>query len=97
EDRKLVVSVDGSVVVASHVGHKGVLGHHELLHAGLPFSGRHARFFGDLLRGGQVLFHQQRRDGEHVAVVVETVAGVVAGELIGGVNVDAEQVTYGVV
>ena len=45
-----------------------------------------------LFRRGEVFFHQHRRDGEHVADVVEPVAGIVDGELIGGADRDSQQV-----
>ena len=45
-----------------------------------------------LVGGGDVFLHQQRRDREHVADVVEAVAGVVGGEDVLGVEFHAEQV-----
>ncbi len=58
---------------------------------GLP--GRVDDFFG----GGEVLFHEDRRHGEHVADVVEAVADVVGGEVVGRVEGDADEVADGVV
>lgn len=50
----------------------------------------------DLLGCSQVLLHQQRREREHVADVVEPVAHVVGGEIGGGVELDPQQVADGV-
>ena len=55
------------------------------------------RKLGNRLRRLHVLFHQQRRDRQHVAVVVEAVSRVVHGELIGRPRRHAEQVADGVV
>ena len=51
----------------------------------------------DLPGGGQVLFHQDGRERKHVADVVETVAGVIGGEIRGGLEVHTHQVANGVV
>ena len=51
----------------------------------------------DLVGRGHVLFEQDRLEGEHVADVVETVADVVGGELLGGLEVHAAEVADGVV
>ena len=48
------------------------------------------------LGGFHVLLHQDGRDGQHVADVVEAVAGVVGGEIFFGAELDAEQVADGV-
>ena len=57
---------------------------------------RHDGLGGDLLGGIQVFLHQQRREREHVADVVEPVAHVVGGEIGGGVELDAQQVANGI-
>ncbi len=51
----------------------------------------------DFFGGGEVLFHEDRRHGEHVADVVEAVADVVGGEVVGRVEGDADEVADGVV
>ena len=51
----------------------------------------------DFLGGGEVLFHQDGREREDVADVVEAVAGVVGGEIGGGLEVDGEEIADGVV
>ena len=55
------------------------------------------RLVEDLLGGGEVLLGQQRRHRQHVADVVEAVAGVVGGEIVGRLEVDADQVADRVV
>src|SRR5205807_1539305 len=49
------------------------------------------------LGGGEVLLHQERRHGEDVADVVEAVADVVGGEVVGGLEIDGQEVADGVV
>ncbi len=46
----------------------------------------------DRVGRAQVLFEQQRRNRQHVAVIVEPIAGVIRWELVGRVVVHAEQV-----
>jgi hypothetical protein len=62
-----------------------------------PVLRRHDRRLGDLLGGDQVLVHQQRRDRQNIADVVEAVADVVGREVVGGPQVEAREVTDGVV
>jgi hypothetical protein len=50
--------------------------------------GRHG-LFNNSLRSPQILFHQERRDTQHVADVIEPVAGIVCREFIGGIEVDS--------
>ena len=50
------------------------------------------RPFGDLLGGIEVLFHQDRREGQHVPDVVEAVSDVVRREIVGRAEVDADEV-----
>ena len=45
--------------------------------AGLPFD----PFFRQVLRRGKIMFHQQRRQGDHVGQIVETVGDIVRGKL----------------
>ena len=49
----------------------------------------------DRVRGGEIALHQQGRDGEDVADVVEAVTDVVLGKLA-GVEVHADQIANGV-
>src|SRR5262249_47336593 len=51
---------------------------------------------GDAFGGGEVSLHEHRRYGEHVADVVEAVAGIVGGEIFLGAELHAEQVANGV-
>src|SRR5262249_9703210 len=51
----------------------------------------------DALGGGEVLLHEQRRQRQHVGDVVEAVADVVGGEVLGGVEIYADEVADGVV
>ena len=51
----------------------------------------------DALGGGQVALQEQRRQGQHVADVVEAVADVVGGEVLGRLEIDADEVADGVV
>ena len=51
----------------------------------------------DLFRRLHVLLHEERRDREDVAVVVEPVTGIIDRELVGGPRRDPEQVADGVV
>ena len=51
----------------------------------------------DRVGGGQILLHQHRREREHVGDVVEPVAGVVLRKIVGGPEIDAEQLADGVV
>src|SRR5262249_37984354 len=51
----------------------------------------------DALRSGEVLLQQERRHAEDIADVVEAVADVIAGEVGGGAEVDAEEIADGVV
>ena len=44
------------------------------------------------LGGREVAFHQERRDAQGAGHVVETVARVVGGEEVGGVDVDMEEI-----
>ena len=75
--------VAGVVRAPAHVtGEQGRLGGQRLA------EDRDAR---EPLRRGDVLLHQQRRHRQHVADVVEAVAGIVDGELVGRAAVDAEQ------
>ncbi len=46
--------------------------------------------------GGEVFFHEDGGEGEDVAVVVESVADVVFGEIGAGVKIDAEEIADGV-
>ena len=46
----------------------------------------------DALRGGQIPLHQHRRHRQHVADVVETVANVVGGKILGRIKVHADQI-----
>ncbi len=66
-------------------------------HDALAGGGVGERLVHDLLGRSEVLLHQQRRQRQHVADVVEAVADVVGGEVVGGVEVDAEEVADGVV
>ena len=50
---------------------------------------------GDFFRGGEVFFHEHRRERKHVADVVEAVAGVVDGEIGGGLEVDGQEIADG--
>ncbi len=50
----------------------------------------------DALGGGDVLRHQQRRDGENVADVIEAVAGIVGGEVFVGLEIDGQEIADGV-
>ena len=62
---------------------------------GAPAPGRAAgvdRSTRDVLGGVEVFLHQERVDREHIADVVEPVADVVDREVVGGREVDAEQV-----
>src|SRR5262249_60915750 len=49
----------------------------------------------DLLRRVQVFFQQDWRHGKDVADVVETVADVVGGEIVGGGETDAAEIPDG--
>jgi len=51
----------------------------------------------DRLGGVEVLFEQERRQREDVADVVEAIADVVGGEVVGGLHLHAEQIAHGVV
>ena len=51
----------------------------------------------DAIGGDQVLLQERRREREHVAVVVEAVAGVVLREVLGQAQIDSEQVAHRVV
>ncbi len=55
------------------------------------------RHVGDRLGGGEVLLHQERRQREDVADVVEAVADVVRGEVVGRPEVDPDEVADRVV
>ena len=57
----------------------------------------HDGLLGDRLGRGQVFLHEDRRQGQDVADVVEAVADVVGGEVVGRPEVDADQVADGVV
>ena len=46
----------------------------------------------DLLGGDEVLLHQRRRDGEHVADGVEAVAAVIGRKVLGRIGSDPEEV-----
>jgi hypothetical protein len=46
----------------------------------------------DALGGRQIPLHQERRDGEHVADVVEAVARIVDREILVGAELDAQQI-----
>ena len=50
------------------------------------------RLLADRLGGLQVFFHQDRREAEHVADVVEAVADIVGREVVGRMEVDPDQV-----
>ena len=52
---------------------------------------------GDFLRGRQILFHQNRRDGECARDVVEPVARCVLWEVVGRLKVHTEKVADGAV
>ena len=60
-------------------------------------AGHEHRLMGEPLCAVQELLHQQGRRGEHVAHVVEAVAHVVAGKVVGGAGGGAEKVIDGVV
>lgn len=50
--------------------------------------------FGDDFAGGvQVFLHEERREGEDIADVIEAVSGIVGGKGVGGVEVDAGEVS----
>ena len=51
----------------------------------------------DLLGGIEIFFHEQRRDRQHVADVVEAVADIVRRKIVRRLEVDAEQIAHGVV
>ena len=51
---------------------------------------------GDPAGGGEVAIHQHRRDGEHVADVVEAVAEIVGGKALLGAEFDGQQIADGV-
>ena len=51
----------------------------------------------DALRGEEVLLEERGRERQDVAVVVEAVARVVLGEVVGGPEVHAEEVAHAVV
>ena len=57
----------------------------------------HDRLLRRPLRGGEILFHQQRGQGEDLALVVEPVAHVVGGKGVAERQVHAQQVADGVV
>ncbi len=51
----------------------------------------------DAFGGEQVALHQHRRDRQHVADVVEAIAGVVLGEVVGRAEIHAKEIANGVV
>ncbi len=51
----------------------------------------------DFFGGGEVFFEEDGREGEDVAYVVEAMAHVVDGEIVGRFELDADEVTDGVV
>ncbi len=55
------------------------------------------RAIGDLLGGIQEFFEEQRRNGQHVAKIVESIPGLVRRKIIGGMEIDPQQVPHGVV
>src|SRR5207237_1374100 len=63
---------------------------------GLGRNLRGERPSGDPLGGPQVSVHQDWRDGEHVADVVEAVAGIVRGEVLFRAERNAQEITNGV-
>ena len=67
------------------------------VHDPSPGLGRAERRVDHRLGGGQVHLHQDRRDREHVADVVESIADIVGREVIGRAEVEADQVADRVV
>ena len=52
----------------------------------------HESAVGDLGRRVKILLHQQRRQRQHVADVVEAIADVVGGKIVGGLELDGQQI-----
>ena len=50
-----------------------------------------------LFGGAHVVLHQNGRKREHIADVIEAVAGIVLGKIVGGLIADAEEVAERVV
>ena len=57
----------------------------------------HNRLAGDPLSRGQIFLHQDRREREHIADVVEAVAGIVGRKIGCGLEVHTQQIADGVV
>src|SRR5205823_1421357 len=55
------------------------------------------RLLDDRLGRGQVLFHEQRRQRQHIADVIEAVPNVVGGEILGRLEVERQQIADRVV
>ena len=64
----------------------------------LRLRGKHVgtAFGDDFLRRLKIFFQEERRDGEHIANIIETVAGIVRGKFLGGIEIDAHQIADGV-
>ena len=78
------VDGDQDVVIALEIDFEMEIAGGEALDGRLGRGGRDDSGGGDFFRGGQVLFHEGGREGEHVGNVVETIAGVIDGEIGGG-------------
>ena len=57
---------------------------------------RHDRFAHDLFGGGDLSFHEERRQGKHIADIVKAVADVIGEKILGRIEVNAHQIADGV-
>ena len=99
-DVERIGQAEAGLVVAGEGGRAGddlPRPERQLLEHRLHGLGAEDRAPRDALGGGQVLLHQDRRQRQDRADRVEAVPGVVLGELVGRLKVEADQVADGVV
>ena len=67
----------------------------EALDGGWGKGGRDDSGPGDFFRRGEVFFHERGRERKHVGDVIEAVAGIINGEVSGGLEGGGKQIAHG--
>ena len=86
---------DQDIVIAFEIDFEMEIAGSEALDGRWRKGGRDDSSGGDLFRCGEVFFHERGRERKHVGDVVEAVAGIIDGEIGGGLEGGGEQIAHG--
>ncbi len=86
---------DQDIVVAFEIDLEVEVAGGEALDGGLRKGGRDDGGPGDFFRGGEIFLHERGRKRKHVGDVVEAVAGIIDGEIGGGLERSGQEIAQG--